>query len=205
MSANTTSNRTSIAVWGISSPVLMGDRFRITVGAKSSGKYNLRGARVAIYDQAGTEVIRGVLGVTSWPGTSGVYWAELDVTAPLEDGVVSWSVRLVEKKRAGTPRDAFCSFDVVIVRPPEHFVTVIVREKATSAPIKDAGVRVGVYRADTDESGRARVGTAKGLSEVRVWKAGYKISPRIVDVFGDSTVEIDAVAIRSENACEQWL
>ncbi len=61
---------TSLAVWAVPSPVVMGENFAIKVGAKSSAGIALTGMTVEVCDEAGIIVARGRLGETPLPGTS---------------------------------------------------------------------------------------------------------------------------------------
>ena len=56
----------------------------------------------------------------------------------------------------------------------EHTLTVTVA--AGGAPLADALVRLGPYRAPTDASGTAKVRLAKGHYELVVWKTGYEMT-----------------------------
>jgi hypothetical protein len=59
----------SVAIWDVASPVVVGERFTIKVGAKSAVSCGLDGATVEILDEAGTVVGSGRLGGTPWEGT----------------------------------------------------------------------------------------------------------------------------------------
>ncbi len=112
---------------------------------------------------------------------------------------MSWSVRFEATELALPHAGASGKFSFAVVRRPEHCVTVSVIEKDTEAPIVSAQVRLGFHRSSTDESGRAKVETPKGVYDVIVWKAGYAFSPRTVEVTEDLAMQIEAVAIPEEN------
>src|SRR5882672_9590248 len=84
---------TSLAVWSIPSSVVRGERFGIKVGAKSTADCVLNGKNIEVCDQTGAVVARGALGQTPWPGTSALYWTDVELPAAAEEGVCSWSVR----------------------------------------------------------------------------------------------------------------
>ncbi|MGW8178827.1 MAG: hypothetical protein ACWGQW_08710, partial [bacterium] len=84
---------TSLAVWDISLPTVMGQRFNMKVGAKCSADCKLTGQRIEVYDEAGTKVSSKSLNEPPWQGTSALYWREVELTAPANEGVYSWSVQ----------------------------------------------------------------------------------------------------------------
>ena len=124
VSFETVPHQTSLAVWAVPSPVRIGERFRIKVGAKSSGACELTGAKVEILNGAGAKVGHGMLGDSPWPGTDALYWAEIDLQAPLEDGTTSWSVTFAALEPKLPHVGASTKFSFAVVKPPEHRLTV---------------------------------------------------------------------------------
>ncbi len=123
----TVPHKTSVAVWGVTSPVEAGGRLAVTVGVKSAGGCALKGATVEIVDEARTQICRGRLGDAPWPGT-GLYWAEIGLAAPEPTGTHSWRAVFPaqEAKLAHDASDA--AFGFAVVPPPEHRLTVRVTE-----------------------------------------------------------------------------
>ena len=174
ISFRTMPHATSLAVWGNPSPVVMGNRFTIKIGAKSSGACELQGAQVEIQDETGARIGVGTLGETPLVETGALYWTEVELAAPMKEGVVSWSVRLAPAALKIPHDGSSAEFSFAAVRPPEHSVTVKVVEKDTGVPIVNAQVRVGAHRASTDDSGLATLRTSSGTYDVIAWKAGYQ-------------------------------
>jgi hypothetical protein len=196
---------TSLAVWAVPSPVVMGERFHIKVGAKSAAGCGLGGAKILVSDQSGTVIGQGRLQDTPWPGTSALYWTEVEVPAPDREGMF-WCTVNFAAADIDTPHERSSSkFSVAIVRPPEHRLTVEVLERDSKAPIEDAQVRLGAYRAATDPSGRAEVAMPKGTYDLAVWKVGYEAPVRTVDVREDVSVQVEAVIVPPENPDAAWL
>jgi hypothetical protein len=196
---------TSLAVWAVPSPVVVGERFRIKVGAKSAAGYGLGGTKILISDQSGAVLGRGTLQDTPWPGTSALYWTELELPAPDREGMF-WCAANFAATEVATPHERSSSkFSVAIVRPPEHRLTIEVFERDSKAPIEDAQVRLGAYRAATDPSGRAEVAMPKGTYDLTVWKVGYEAPVRTVDVREDARVQVEAVIVPPENPDAAWL
>jgi hypothetical protein len=201
ISFRTMPHATSLAVWANPSPVVMGNPFTIKVGAKSSGACELQGAQVEIQDETGGRIGVGTLGETPWVDTGALYWTEVDLAAPMKEGVVSWSVRFAPAALKIPHDGSSAEFSFATVRPPEHCVTVKVVEKGTGVPIANAQVRVGAHRASTDESGLATLKTSSGTYDVAAWKGGYQSPSMTVAVTEDVGVQIEAAVIPKVDPC----
>ncbi len=195
ISFRTMPHATSLAVWANPSPVVMGNPFTIKVGAKSSGACELQGAQVEIQDETGARIGVGTLGDTPWVETGALYWTEVDLAAPMKEGVVSWSARFAPAALKIPHDGSSAEFSFATVRPPEHSVTVKVIEKDTGVPIANAQVRLGAHRASTDESGLATLKTSSGTYDVIAWKGGYQSPSMTVAVTEDVGVQIEAAVI----------
>jgi hypothetical protein len=195
---------TSLAVWAIPSPVVMGENFAIKVGAKSSAGIALTGTTIEVCDEADLVVAHGRLGATPLPGTTALYWSEIPLLAPVREGVHAWSVRFAPADLDLPHEQASSTFSVAIVRPPEHRLTVKVMEKDTAAPIANAQLRLGAFRAATDQAGLAEVDLPGGVYDLSVWKVGYEAPARTVDLNGDASVEVEVVALPEENPDTAW-
>ena len=201
ISFRTMPHATSLAVWANPSPVVMGNPFTIKVGAKSSGACELQGAQVEVQDETGARIGVGTLGETPWVDTGALYWTEVDLAAPMKEGIVSWSVRFAPAGQKIPHDGSAAEFSFATVRPPEHSVMVKVVEKGTGVPIADAQVRVGSHRASTDESGVATLKTSSGTYDVAVWKGGYQSPSMTVAVTEDVDVQIEAAVIPKVDPC----
>jgi hypothetical protein len=201
----TTPHGTSLAVWAVPSPVVMGERFSIKVGAKSSAGCELNGKKVLVSDRSGAVIAQGSLQETPWPGTSALYWTDVEVPAPAQEGMFWCSVSFAAADIETPHEGASSKFSIAIVRPPEHRLTVEVFEKDTKAPIENAQVRLGAYRAATDLSGRAEVAMPKGTYDLTVWKVGYEAPGRTVDLHEDVSVQVEVAIVPPENPDAAWL
>jgi hypothetical protein len=202
---STMPNATSLAVWALPSPVVMGERFAINVGAKSSGGVALTNTKVEVCDETGAAVARACLGATPLPGTSALYWTDIELLAPVREGMYAWSVKFEPQELELPHESASTTFSVSIVRPPEHRLTIKVIEKDTAAPIADAQVRLGVFRAATDGAGLAEVDMPKGVYDLNVWKVGYEAPTRTVKLDDNVFVEVEVVSLPEENPDAAWL
>lgn len=204
-SFETKPHATSLAVWDVTSPVLPGQTLAIKVGAKCSAGCNLSGKEVELRDAAGDCLARGTFGPVPRQGTEALYWTELRLTAPANAGVAALTAAFAAAELELAHGSASTRFSFAVVRPPEHKLTVKVLDKETAAPVASADIRVGAYRARTDESGLAEVGLPKGEHKLSVWKTGYKSPARPIAVEGDTSVEIEVVAIPEENPYERYV
>ena len=196
---------TSLAVWAIPSPVAMGEKFGIKAGAKSSAAVSLAGLNIEVCDETGAVVARGRLGAAPFPGTSALYWTEVELPAPAAEGLYAWSVKLAPGELDLPHEHASTSFSVSIVRPPEHRLTIKVIEKDTAAPIANAQVRLGVFRGATDQSGLAQVDMPRGVYDLNVWKIGYEAPTRTVELNRNISLEVEVLSVPEENPDAAWL
>jgi len=185
---------TSIAVWDVPSPVITSRAFRVKVGVKCSETCQLAGQRIEVCDEGGTRIGEERLGQATWPGTSGLYVADVALNAPTEEGTLAWSARFVAVA-AGLPHEeASVIFTVRTARPPEHCVTVRVTDKETDAPLAAVEVRLGIYRASTDAQGLASLEVPGGVYSLDAWKVGYEALSRTVEADKDLVIRIEAWA-----------
>jgi hypothetical protein len=204
VAVKTKPHSTSLAAWAIPSPIVAGQRFALKVGAKSAAGCELSGQRIEVLNERGAAIASGQLGPMPWPDTTALYWAELELTAPEEPGMFGWSVRFAPSD-LDLPHDGASSrFSIAIAPAPEHRLTVKVVEQTTSAPIADAWIRLGPYKAATSETGLVEIMMPKGKYDLYVWKAGYEAPEHSVAIDGDTVVEITATAVPEYNTDTAW-
>jgi len=192
VSFTTIPHPTSMAVWDVPSPAIMSRSFKAKVGVKCSAACQLAGRLVQVVDEEGIQIGGSTLGDTPWPGTSALYVAEVELTAPGTEGLALWSAMFAAAE-PGLPHDeASATFSFRTARPPEHRVRVRVVEKETEAPLEDVEVRLGVYRASTDAAGLASLELPGGVYELNAWKSSYETFPRTVEVGKDLMIRVEA-------------
>jgi hypothetical protein len=201
-------HHTSLAVWEVPDVAVAGEAFAIKAGVKCADGCALQGHRIDIVAADGTAVTSSQAGDTPWSGTAALYWAQLAVPAPPDTGMVTLSARVdaqTNTEASTLAHDgASSSFTVAIVKPPEHTLTVTVTARESATPVTNADVRLGPYRATTDASGRAELRIAGGAYELHVWKAGYEMPARALDIRADTSVEIEAVTVPEEDPDARW-
>lgn len=191
-------HQSSLAVWGVSSPVRVGERFSVTVGAKSSGVCVLAGAKVEIRDDAGTVIGKGALGDTPWPETAALYWTEITLAAPSRPGMFRWSADFAAAELKLPHVGASAEFSFAAVKRPEHKLAVRVIEREAAAPVADVQVALGPYRAATDDTGLALLEAPAGEFELAVWKSGFEAPPRTVEIAADTSIEVEMIRLPEE-------
>ena len=85
-------HKASIAVWELASPLVIGRQANLKVGVKCSAGCQLTDQQIEIHDGAGEAIARAGLGATPWPGTSGLYWTDIEFPVPPEAGTHTFSV-----------------------------------------------------------------------------------------------------------------
>lgn len=195
-------HETSLAVWDLASPVVAGRRATLKVGIACRSGCDLTGTRIDIYNETGTKVGGGTLGAVPWPATTALYWAELDVAAPEAQGDHAWSFHTSAPKPPHGHATSIVRF--VAVRPPEHRVTVEVIEKDSGVPLTGVELRLGRFRAATNEAGIAHVELPGGTYEVCAWKIGYDMLSTTAHVAADTTIHLE-VAVAPEQKQPYWM
>ena len=202
---------TSVAVWGAPSPVAAGSRFTVTVGVKCAAACRLAGRPVVIRDGTDLDIGHGSLGAEPAAGTRALYAAVVPLTAPPESAVYTWTAAFPaaaeptptaateqpDPAATEAPRHeaAACTFSFRTVGPAGNAVTVTVVDRDTEAPVGNADVHLGIYRASTGADGQARVDVPAGEYEMYVRSPGYTPYTGPVTVTGDAALRVAAVRV----------
>ena len=192
---------TSVVAWDIPSAVVAGERFRMKVGIKCSDECDLTNSDVAIYDHQGAQVAARKLPGDHWPGTTGLYVAEVELEAPAGEGLYTWSVKS-PRSDVGIPHaEGSISFGVGVVSHPAYLVTVEAVDQVSQMPLMGARVVMHPYKAVTDERGVAEVRVAKGEYKLFVSQTRYLTFGLPVEVTADMTAraELDLEPERERN------
>jgi hypothetical protein len=182
--AAVTPHTTSVVVWDIPSAVVVDEKFRIKVGIKCSNECHLTNTAFGVYDDEGGQVAEATLSDERWPGTTGLYVAEVELVAPASEGLYTWSVK-------GQHAEDYSSFGVRVVSPPDCLVRVEAVDQITQAPIGGARVVMHPYKAVSDERGAAEVRVAKGAYMLFVSQTRYLTFGLAVEVHTDMTARAE--------------
>ncbi len=200
----TVPHATSLAVWDVPSPVVRGAWFEVKVGGKCSASCRLDGRTVEICDEADRVVGRAVLRDTTLPETMGLYWTSVSLKAPRKIKLNAWTARFLPVERKPAHGGSLTHFSFVTVAEPENSVFVKVVDKKTKTPIANAQVRLGIYRAITNEKGAAKIMIPSGEFSLIVTRAGYEMPERRIAVSKDVRVRIPAQKLPEEDPFAVW-
>jgi hypothetical protein len=178
-------------VWGLPSAIVAGERFGLKVGIKCSAGCMLAGRPFGIFDHDGAQIGSAGLLEGVWPGTSALYFSEVEAQAPLKAGDYRWQVRTSASER-GVPHAAGSfTFTVKVVSPPDYEMAVAAFDSATHTPINGAHVLLHPYRTCTDETGIAKVKVTRGRYKLFVSGFNYIPYEGNIDVAGDVTIRVE--------------
>ena len=195
---------TSLAVWDVPSPVVRGARFEIKAGAKCAASCGLAGKVIEIRDEAGKVIGSETLGAATFPGTTALYFTTIALKAPRKLALNAWTVSFAPSELKLPHGGARATFSFVTTAEPEHSVSLTVVNKQTKAPVVGAQVRLGVYRAVTDEKGSAKVRVPKGVFPLVVSRVGYAVPERDLEVAKDIRLRITAEKLPEEDPYALW-
>jgi hypothetical protein len=185
----------SLSSWDAPFPAVLGSRFTLKVGARCAAGCRLAGERVEVYDQQGARVAAGTLGDELWQGTDALYWAELELRAPDEEGLHKWELKCPKPGLEPTHEESAHTFAFRTARPPEHVATIEIISQDIKTPIEKAAVslysRAASYRGFSDNTGVARVSVPKGEYNLAVVAHDYKEWESTVEVASDVSVKVE--------------
>jgi hypothetical protein len=177
--------------WDIPSAVVAGGRFTIKIGIKCSSECVFADRAFEVYDHEGAKVATGVLSDEIWPGTSGLYFAALELKAPPSAGLYQWSVKSAGKGIETPHAEGAAEFSLQVVPAPECLIKVEAVDKASQEPLAGARVALHPYKAVTDEHGLAEIRVAKGAYDLFVAKTRYLTLGLPVEVTADMTARAE--------------
>ena len=182
---------THVVAWDTPSSVVVGERFRIKVGIKCPNQCDLTNKDFGVYDHDGAHVGSGRLTGARWPGTGGLFFAEVELEAPVREGLYTWSVKFPGSDVGISHAEGTISFGVRVVNHPEYVVTVETVDKDNQTALSGARVVMHPYRAVTDERGIAEVRVAKGTYQLFVSETKYVTFDLPIEVMADMTVKAE--------------
>ena len=182
---------TNVAVWDIPSAIVAGERFRVKVGVKCADECDLTNAGFGIFDEEGTQLATGTLPGDLWPGSTGLYVAEVELAAPATEGLYTWSVTIPASEAEIPHAAGSASFGIRVVSQPDYLVTIEAVDEADHAPLRGARVVMHPYRAVTDDRGIAAVRVAKGSYQLFVSQTRYITLGLPIEVDADMTARAE--------------
>ena len=204
----TVPHATSMAVWDVPSPVLVGHPFTVKVGVKCSATCNLAGQTVDVRDELGRRMGQATLNETPWPGTTALYVAEVAVVAPTTARMSSWTACFAETDLSLPHSEASVVFSFLTAVQPDHEVTINVIDKHTHAPVEQVDIRCGTYRASTNAHGVATLQLPTGTYELNAWKPGCDDAPPMtLEVNADLLIHVETAPTPEKDPDDQrvWM
>lgn len=188
-------HETSMAVWDVPYPIVEASPLALKVGVACACHCCLSHAVVEIRDEDGVTRGTGRLSSSTWPNTTSLYWAEVEVTAPAEERRSLWSADF-RPGTSGLPHaSAQVSFGFQTSRPPDLSIRARLVEKGTGTPVPDAEVRVGRYEVFTDDCGEAVFHVPVGTYAVSARKDGFHLEPLSLVAAHDVTVQLEVAQV----------
>ena len=189
---------TRVVVWDVPSTIESGETFSVKLGVNCSSECRPDGWTVEVRDQDGERRATVTFGGEPWPGTSALYYAEVELSAPDTDGLHTWEAKALADGLHLPHAEAVAPFGVRVVPAPECLLMVVAVDMESQTPVQGAKVVVHPYKTFTDERGVAEVRVPKG--EYRLFVSGKKYFP----FRSDGEIETD-VTIRAELAVDREL
>ncbi len=186
-SVTVTAHATRLLIWNIAPTIEAGQRFGLDVGLKCSSGCDMTGRPFEIFDQEGSRVGTGTLSGEIWPGSEGLYYTALELTAPEEPGLYAWRIDVPAEDRDYPHQAATTTFNVRVVAPPEFTVRIEAWDGTKEAPLPNMSVTMHPYRGTTDARGIAEVRVPKGTYTLYVSGPGYYPVARDMEVTEDVT------------------
>jgi hypothetical protein len=211
-----------LVVWDVPPAIERGAAFRVRVGVKCASGCAPDAWTVVVHDHEGATRATAALGVEPWTGTSALYHAEIELTAPDADGLHTWEavaggvssegdVAGQREPGPGEPdrsepghSEARASFAVRSVPPPDCLVTVIAMDRQGQTPVQGATVVAHPYRALTDARGVATLRLPKGAYRLFVSGRNYVPFRRDGDITGELTIEAELEPDLPPSDAELW-
>jgi hypothetical protein len=184
---------TSIAVWDVPSPLVLGMDFKLKVGVKCSVGCNLAGQEIEIYDHEGEQVATGVLGGVPYSDTLDLYWTEVALTAPATKGTYTWEVKLTKPDLELPHEGASFRFGFSTTKQPQCVVTIEAVDQETQSPVVHAHVMLRPYSGYTDDKGLIKLEAAEGEYKLYITKGEYETFLAPVHIAGDVTLQAELI------------
>jgi len=180
-----------VAAWDVPSGVVAGEKFRVKVGIKCSNGCHLAKSGFEVRDHEGSAVAVAKLRDEHWPGTAGLYVADVELEAPAWEGLYTWTVKRPPSGLGLPHAEGSIDFRVRVVGDPEYLVTIEAVDNVTHTPLSGARVVMHPYRVAADEHGVARFRVARGAYTLFVSRTNYVTSGQPLEVAADMTTRVE--------------
>jgi hypothetical protein len=199
---------TRVVVWDVPAAVEPGTAVRVKVGVRCAADCSSAGRRVEVRDEQGNVVASGSVGDVPWPGTSALYYAEIELPAPTVEGLHAREAVVAPlhgDTAGGAAHDvASAAFHIRTAQAPECRLRVVAVDARSRMPVPGAKVVVHPYHALTDLDGIAELRVPKGA--YRLFVSGRDRFPFRSDgeIKGDVTIEAELDEDLGPSDAELW-
>ena len=193
-----------ILVWDAPSAIQSGEKFSIKLGVKCSSECPSDGWAVEVRDHDGEARAEAELSDQPRPGTSALYCTDVDLDAPVTEGLYAWEARTRAPRPGIAHAESVTGFSVRVVPKPECHLTVLAIDRESRAPVQGAKVVVHPYKTLTDERGVAEVKIPKG--QYRLFVSGKNYFPFRSDgvANADATIEAELAVDSEPSDADLW-
>jgi len=182
---------TNMVVWDVDSPVVTGSKFKVKVGVKCSAGCMLADKMIRIFDQQQVIVGTGQLGKDPLPETASLYWTEVELQAPEQEGYYNWTIKFTEAETNARHMESASTFGFRVVNRPDCILTLEVKDKESGEPVEKASVILHPYRTKTDEKGIAKLAVTQGKYQLFVTRDDkYELYKDTIEVFSDLELKV---------------
>ena len=199
---------TRVVVWDVPAAVEPDAAVRFKVGVKCAADCSSAGRRVEVRDESGHVVASGAVGDVPWPGTSSLYYTELELRAPNVEGLHAREAFVVaahDNAGGGAPHDAASAqFQIRTAQAPGCRLRVVAVDARSGMPVPGAKVVVHPYHTLTDLDGIAELRVPKGA--YRLFVSGRDRFPFRSDgeIAGDITIQAELDEDLGPSDAELW-
>ncbi len=192
-----------ILVWDAPTAIELGGKFTIKLGVKCSSECSPHGWTVEVRDHDNEVCAEVTLSEEPRPGTTALYYAEVDLRAPANEGRYAWEAKALAHDSDIAHAESVAGFGVRVVPEPECVLTVLAIDRESRAPVEGATVAVYPYTTLTDECGVAEVNIPKG--KYRLFVSGKNYFPFRSDGVAKTEAVIEAELVLDSGLTDEDL
>ena len=185
------SHRLNVVAWDTPPAVVVGKRFKMKIGIKCTSECDLANISLGVYDHEAKQIVSSTLTGDRWPGTNGLYAAEVELEAPPHEGLYTWTVSAAASESEIPHAEVALSFGVRAVSHPDYVVTVEAVDKDSQTPLCGARVVMHPYNVVTNDRGVAEIRVAKGAYRLFVTQTNYLIFSQDLEVTADMKARVE--------------
>lgn len=194
----------ALALWDVPPAVTPGGDFQVKLGIKCPCGCDSTGWGWRVSDAAGHELATGSVGEAIWPGTTGLRFAEVQLTAPDALGAREWRVTAIAPEHEIAHAERSLPLRVEVRPAADATLIVEAVDAATGRPVERLKVTAHPYRAMTDAEGRAVLRLPGGQYTVFVSGRSYFAVKRTVDIAADLTLRAELHLDREVTHADNW-